>query len=72
MSNAASRDEAWEVNVRGTRRVLDAAEAHGARRFVHLSSVAALPTRIAITIANVIGFTQRRLARQASSMPQRC
>ncbi len=41
VSNAASRDQAWEVNVRGTRRVLDAAEAHGVRRFVHLSSVAA-------------------------------
>ena len=41
VSNAVSRDQAWEVNVRGTRRVLDAAEAHGVRRFIHLSSVAA-------------------------------
>jgi len=41
VSNAASLDQAWEVNVRGTRRVLDAAEAHGVHRFVHLSSVAA-------------------------------
>jgi 2-alkyl-3-oxoalkanoate reductase len=41
VSNAASLDQAWEVNVLGTRRVLDAAVAHGVRRFVHLSSVAA-------------------------------
>jgi len=41
VSNAASLDRAWEVNVLGTRRVLDAAVAYGVRRFVHLSSVAA-------------------------------
>jgi nucleoside-diphosphate-sugar epimerase len=37
----APYDLAWEVNVLGTRRVLEAAKAAGVRRFVHLSSVAA-------------------------------
>jgi len=41
VSNAAPLEQAWEVNVRGTRRVLDAAAAAGVRRFIHLSSVAA-------------------------------
>ena len=41
VSNAAPLDRAWEVNVLGTRRVLDAAVANGVPRFVHLSSVAA-------------------------------
>jgi nucleoside-diphosphate-sugar epimerase len=41
VSNAAPLDRAWEVNVLGTRRVLDAAAANGVQRFVHLSSVAA-------------------------------
>lgn len=39
VSNAASRDDAWRVNVLGTSRVLAAARAAGVRRFVHLSSV---------------------------------
>jgi len=41
VSNAATRDQAWAVNVLGTRRVIDAAVSHGVGRFVHLSSVAA-------------------------------
>ena len=41
VSTVAPYDLAWEVNVLGTRRVLDAAKAAGVRRFVHLSSVAA-------------------------------
>lgn len=41
VSNTATLDRAWEVNVLGTRRLLDAAVAKGVRRFVHLSSVAA-------------------------------
>ncbi len=41
VSNAAKLDQAWDVNVLGTRRVLDAAVANGVGRFVHLSSVAA-------------------------------
>lgn len=41
VSNAASLDDAWEVNVLGTRRVLTAAAAAGVRRFVHVSSIAA-------------------------------
>lgn len=36
---AAYRDAAVEVNVRGTRNLLDAAQAAGARRFVYTSSV---------------------------------
>ncbi|MFN8114294.1 MAG: NAD-dependent epimerase/dehydratase family protein [Solirubrobacterales bacterium] len=41
VSNAASIDDAWRANVLGTRNVLDAAVAAGARRFVHFSSVRA-------------------------------
>jgi nucleoside-diphosphate-sugar epimerase len=41
VSNAAPLDRAWEVNVLGTRRVLDAAAANSVQRFIHLSSVAA-------------------------------
>lgn len=40
VSNVASATRAWEVNVLGTRNVVDAAIAGGATRFVHLSSVA--------------------------------
>jgi nucleoside-diphosphate-sugar epimerase len=43
VSNALGEDETWRVNVRGTQVVLDAAaESGNIRRFVHLSSVAAL------------------------------
>ena len=41
VSTVAPIDKAWEVNVLGTRKVLDAAIAAGVGRFVHLSSVAA-------------------------------
>lgn len=41
VSNAASGEEAWRINVLGTRNALDAAVAAGARRFVHFSSVRA-------------------------------
>ncbi len=41
VSNAATIDDAWRVNVLGTRNALDAAVAAGARRFVHFSSVRA-------------------------------
>ncbi len=41
VSNAASADEAWQINVLGTRHALDAAVKVGARRFVHFSSVRA-------------------------------
>lgn len=41
VSNAASLEDAWTVNVLGTRRVLEAASAAGVRRFVHLSSIMA-------------------------------
>lgn len=41
VSNAATLDEAWKVNVLGTRRVLDASIAAGVSRFVHVSSVMA-------------------------------
>jgi nucleoside-diphosphate-sugar epimerase len=41
VSMVAPYDQAWEVNVLGTRKVLDAAIQAGVRRFVHLSSVAA-------------------------------
>ena len=39
VSNAASRELSWRVNVLGTRNAIDAAVAAGAKRFVHLSSV---------------------------------
>jgi nucleoside-diphosphate-sugar epimerase len=38
---AATREVRWRTNVLGTRRVLDAAIAAGARRFVHVSTVRA-------------------------------
>lgn len=41
VSTVAPIDRAWEVNVLGTRRVIEAASRAGVRRFVHLSSVAA-------------------------------
>ena len=42
VTNNVTHAEAWRVNVLGTRRVLDAAILAGARRFVHLSSLAAM------------------------------
>ena len=42
VSNNVSREEAWRVNVLGTRRVLDAALKAGVKRFVHVSSLAAM------------------------------
>jgi len=43
VSNALSYDITWQVNVAGTKALLDAAvEAGDAKRFVHLSSVAAM------------------------------
>lgn len=41
VSNAASLDEAWRVNVLGTRRTLAAAADAGVGRFLHLSSIMA-------------------------------
>jgi len=41
VSNVASVADAWQVNVLGTRLVLQEAAQHGVRRFVHLSSIAA-------------------------------
>ncbi|GAA4116562.1 NAD(P)-dependent oxidoreductase [Nocardioides fonticola] len=41
VSNTPTLAEAWRVNTLGTRRVLDAAIAAGARRFVYVSSVRA-------------------------------
>ncbi len=41
VSNAASLDRQWRVNVLGTRHVLDAAAEAGASRFIHFSSVRA-------------------------------
>lgn len=41
VTNTASPDFGWRVNVLGTKHVLDAAVAAGAKRFVHLSSVRA-------------------------------
>lgn len=42
VTNNVAREEAWRVNVLGTRRVLDAAKQAGVVRFVHLSSLAAM------------------------------
>ena len=42
VTNNVSRDEAWRVNVLGTRRVLDAARRAGVQRFLHLSSLAVM------------------------------
>ncbi|GAA1726817.1 NAD(P)-dependent oxidoreductase [Aeromicrobium alkaliterrae] len=39
VSNSPTLDEAWRVNVLGTRTVLDAAVTAGVGRFVHLSSI---------------------------------
>lgn len=41
VSNAASLDDAWTVNVLGTRRTLAAAAAAGVGRFLHVSSIMA-------------------------------
>ncbi len=41
VSNVASEENSWNVNVLGTRRALEAAANAGVGRFVHLSSVAA-------------------------------
>jgi nucleoside-diphosphate-sugar epimerase len=41
VSNAATLDDAWRVNVLGTRRVLAAAAAAGVPRFLHISSIMA-------------------------------
>lgn len=41
VTNTATRDFGWRVNVLGTKHVIDAAVAAGAKRFVHLSSVRA-------------------------------
>nr|WP_120491667.1 NAD(P)-dependent oxidoreductase [Corynebacterium lactis] len=43
VSYAMTHREAFDVNVRGTKNVLDTAEAAGVRRFVHISSVVVLP-----------------------------
>ena len=42
VTNNVSREEAWRVNVLGTRRVLDAAIRASVKRFVHISSLAAM------------------------------
>ncbi|MCZ2120637.1 MAG: NAD-dependent epimerase/dehydratase family protein [Anaerolineales bacterium] len=42
VTNNVSREDAWRVNVLGTRRVLDAAIRAGVKRFVHISSLAAM------------------------------
>ena len=42
VTNNVTREESWRVNVLGTRRVLDAAIRAGAKRFVHISSLAAM------------------------------
>jgi len=42
VTNNVAREEAWRVNVLGTRRVLEAAKRGGAKRFVHISSLAAM------------------------------
>lgn len=42
VTNNVAREEAWRVNVLGTRRVLEAARKAGVQRFVHISSLAAM------------------------------
>lgn len=42
VTNNIPRAEAWRVNVLGTRRVLDAAKQAGVKRFMHISSLAAM------------------------------
>lgn len=41
VSNVATHDQAWAVNVLGTRRVIDAAASSGVPRLLHLSSIMA-------------------------------
>ncbi|MBI5841279.1 MAG: NAD-dependent epimerase/dehydratase family protein [Chloroflexi bacterium] len=42
VTNNVTREEAWRVNVLGARRVLDAAIRAEAKRFIHISSLAAM------------------------------
>jgi nucleoside-diphosphate-sugar epimerase len=42
VTNNVSHEEAWRVNVLGTRRVLEVAQQAGVQRFLHLSSLAAM------------------------------
>jgi len=42
VTNNVAREEAWRVNVLGTRRVLDTAIRAGVKRFVHISSLATM------------------------------
>jgi nucleoside-diphosphate-sugar epimerase len=42
VTNNVAREDAWRVNVFGTRRVLDAAQQANVKRFVHLSSLAVM------------------------------
>jgi nucleoside-diphosphate-sugar epimerase len=42
VSLVGNRDEAWTVNVKGTQRLLNEAAKRGVKRFVHVSSVAAM------------------------------
>jgi nucleoside-diphosphate-sugar epimerase len=42
VTNNVTRQEAWRINVLGTRRVLDAAVRAGVRRFLHISSLASM------------------------------
>ncbi len=42
VTNNVAREEAWRVNVLGARRVLDAAIRARAKRFIHISSLAAM------------------------------
>lgn len=57
------RERMWESNVRGTERVLDAAVAAGARRIVHVSSVAVLgDTRGRVLDETAVGARTRFLS----------
>ena len=42
VTNNVTREEAWRVNVLGTRRVMDTSIRAGVKRFVHISSLAAM------------------------------
>jgi nucleoside-diphosphate-sugar epimerase len=42
VTNNVTHEEAWRVNVLGTRQVLEAAQRAGVQRFIHLSSLAAM------------------------------
>lgn len=42
VTNNVTHAEAWRINVLGTRRVLEAAKKAGAKRFVHISSLASM------------------------------